>query len=150
MDWIRLSVEDLESALNKNQLDLLKAESAKNSNRDYVTEILNSTVALVRANIAASGANYLDVDHARIPVELRDCVLRLAIESLQARFPSLEMSKIQTKQADFAHETLKSVANGTLPVSRPLMGVRTANPKKGIYGKRGSTNIATRKTMGGL
>lgn len=150
MNWIKLQVEDLCIVLNKNQLDLLNAELAKRPERDFASDILNSAVALARAKIASSGINTLDVDHSRIPLELRECVLRLAAESLQARIPALELSKSQLRQSDLARETLEKVERGILPVSRPFAGVKTANPRRGLSSGRGSTNKTTRKTLEGL
>ena len=80
MEWIRLTSEDLEYALNKPQLETLKAESLRNLKRDIAQDVLNTVVARIRAEISASGLNWLDADHSRIPYELRDCALRLAVE----------------------------------------------------------------------
>ncbi len=150
MNWIRLSAEDLESVLNNNQLALLKSEYAKKTDRDFVKDILDSTVALVRAHIAASGVNMLDIDHSRIPPELRECALRLALEKLQSRIPAFELTKIQERQSDYARGILEKVGSGAMPVCRPFAAVRTANPKKGISASRGSSNPVNRKSMEGI
>lgn len=150
MDWVKISEDDLESVLNKRQLELIESQAGKCSERNFVIDALNSAVALVRTNIAASGVNMLDMDHSRIPPELKECTLLLALESLQARIGVLELSKLQQKRAESAHTLLGDVASGRIPVSRPIVGVRTASRKKGISSGKGSTNTFTRKTMLGL
>ncbi len=149
MDWIRLSADDLESALNKPQLDILKAQALRGDGRDIALDVIGNIVARVRAEIAASGINYLDTDHSRIPPELKDCALRLAVEALQVRVPSMEISASQSRQAAAARETLLRVASGELPVSRPLMAIRTAS-KKGVKCGRNSATISSRKSLGML
>ena len=149
MDWIILKTSDLECVLNKPQLDVLKAQSFKTPGRDPAAEILDSTTVRIRAEIAASGVNSIDPDHARIPPELKECALRLAAESLQTRVPQMELTDHQRKLADVAREMLARVARGELPVSAPRFGIRTANVKKGAY-FGASARIATRKTTEGL
>ena len=100
MDWIKLTTKDLECVLNKPQLDILKAQSLRSPDVDIAFEVISNIVARVRAEIAVSGLNSLDADHSRIPLELKDCALRLCIELLQARLPSMELSKQQIKYAD--------------------------------------------------
>lgn len=149
MEWIKLAPEDLEYALNKPQLETLKAESLRNLKRNIAQDVIDSIVARVRAEIAASGLNALDADHSRIPYELRDCALRLAVEALHLRVPSIEMSAAQSKHADLARETLLRIATGQLPVSRPLVAVRTASAKRSVYSKSSPRKI-TRATTEGL
>lgn len=149
MEWIRLTSEDLEYALNKPQLETLKAESLRNLKRDIAQDVLNTVVARIRAEISASGLNCLDADHSRIPYELRDCALRLAVEALHLRVPSIEISALQSKHADLARETLLRIATGQLPVSRPTAAVRTASAKRSVYSKS-APRKATRSTTEGL
>ena len=149
MDWIKLTSEDLEYALNKPQLETLKAESLRNLKRNISQDVLDSVVARIRAEIAASGLNALDADHSRIPYELRDCALRLAVEALHLRVPSIEMSAAQSKHADLARETLLRIATGKRPVSRPALAVRTASAKRSVYSKSSPRKI-TRATTEGL
>lgn len=149
MDWIRIFPEDLEEALNKPQLDTLKAESLKSLKRDISADIISTIVARIRAEIATSGLNALDADHSRIPPELKDCALRLAIESLHLRVPAIEISQMQAKHADIARETLARISRGELVVTRPRIGVKTANPRKGVYSDASKRNT-TRKTMKGI
>ena len=82
----------------------------------------------------------LDADHSRIPPELKECALRLAVESLHLRVPSIEMSQSQQKHADIARETLLRVSRGELPVSRPIFGISTGDSRKGV-----SSGAAPRK-----
>ncbi len=149
MDWIKIFPEDLEEALNKPQLDTLKAESLKSLKRDISTDIISTIVAKIRAEIATSGLNELDTDHSRIPPELKECALRLAVESLHLRVPSIELSAMQAKHADIARETLARIARGELVVSRPSFGVKTANPRRGFFAAAPARK-ATRKTTEGL
>ena len=146
MDWIKLTTKDLECVLNKPQLDILKAQALRSPDMDIAFEVISNIVARIRAEIAVSGLNSLDADHSRIPLELKDCALRLCVESLQARLPSMELSKLQIIYADDARETLVRVASGELPVSRPLFSISTATAKKGISSSA-SKKISTRKTM---
>lgn len=149
MDWITLKTSDIECVLNKPQLDILKAQSLKTPGRDIAAETLDSIAVRIRAEIGASGLNLLDPDHSRIPPELKECALRLAAESLQTRLPQMELSERQCKLADNARETLERIARGELPVSTPLVGIRTGLPKKGAsFGA--SKRIATRNSTKGL
>ena len=102
-----------------------------------------------KRQISASGLNCLDADHSRIPYELRDCALRLAVEALHLRVPSIEISALQSKHADLARETLLRIATGQLPVSRPTAAVRTASAKRSVYSKS-APRKATRATTEGL
>lgn len=149
MDWIKLESEDLECALNKPQLEILKAQILRSPARDVARDVLDSVIARVRAEIAASGLNMLDTDHSRIPPELRECVLRLAVEALQLRVPNMELTAAQTKHADFARQTLIRVATGELPISRPLVAIRLSSPKRGFFGKS-ANRVATRKSLENL
>lgn len=149
MDWIILTPQDLECALNKPQLDILKAEAIRSLNRDISQDIISGIVARIRAEVAASGLNILDTDHSRIPAELKDCAIRLAIEALQLRIPSMEISDAQSRQADIARETLLRVASGELPVSRPVFGVRSSTKRKGVS-SGAAKRMADRKSMEGI
>jgi len=149
MDWISLSPADLECALNKPQLEILKAQYLQSPNRDAAVDIIASVTARIRVEIVAGGTGALDADHSRIPPELKECALRLAVESLQLRVPSMEITQAQQKHADIARQTLARVAAGELPVSRPEYPIRTAWRRKGaVCGS--SERQATRKTMKGL
>lgn len=149
MEWIKIFPEDLEEALNKPQLDTLKAEAFKSRKRDISVDIIATVIARIRVEIATSGLNALDADHSKIPPELKDCALRLAVESLHLRVPSIEISDMQKKHADIARETLARIARGELVVSRPLDGVKTARPRCGVSAASATRN-ASRKTMEGI
>ena len=149
MDWIKLKSSDLELVLNKPQLEILKAESLRSAGRDIAAESLDSVVLRIRAEIAASGFNSLDPDHSRIPPELKECALRLAIEGLQVRLPQMELSQMQIRHADYARELLMRVSLGKLPISRPQYSIRTASRKKDVaYGS--AAKNATRDSMKGI
>jgi len=149
MDWIKITPADLESALNKNQLDILKAQSLQSPGRDAVEDVISNVVARIRAEVASSGLNAVDVDHARIPPELKECALRLAVEALHLRVPSIALSEYQIKHADLARQILSRAASGDFAVSAPIFGVRTGNAKKGVSAGSQKRD-ATRKTMGNL
>ena len=149
MEWIKIFPEDLEAALNKPQLDTLKAESLKSLKRDISFDIISSITAKIRAEIATSGLNAIDCDHSKIPPELRECALRLCVEALHLRVPSIEISQMQSRHADIARETLLRIAKGELAVTRPRDGVKTANPRKGISASSTARN-ASRRNMEGL
>ena len=149
MDWIKLTTQDLESALNKPQLDILKAQALRSPDVDIAFEVISNIVARIRAEIAVSGLNLLDADHSRIPFELKDCALRLCVEALQLRIPTMEISKMQSKHADLARVTLLRVARGELPVSRPLFSISTASVKKGISSSS-AKKVSTRENMKGI
>lgn len=126
MDWIILTERDLFDLLNKSQLDMLKAEAVKTNDSGICNRIIDMIVSRIRAEIAASGVNMLDCNYAKIPPELRETALRLALEALQTRLPELELSPAQIRAADYAREILARVAEGKLPVSRPTNGIKTA------------------------
>lgn len=149
MDWIKITTKDLECALNKPQLEILKAQSLRSPDMDIAFEVISNIIARIRAEIAVSGVNSLDADHSRIPLELKETALRLCVEALQIRLPAIELSKLQIKHADIARNTLLRVASGELPVSRPLFSISTASHKKGIT-SGSSQRVATRKSMKGI
>ena len=149
MDWIKITTEDLECALNKPQLEILKAQRLRSPGRDIAFEVISNIVARIRAEIAASGLNSLDADHSRIPPELKEPALRLCVEALQARIASMELSKSQTRLAEAARNTLERVARGELPVSRPICAIRTASPKKG-FSAGAARRLSTRETTEGI
>lgn len=149
MDWIKITTKDLEYALNKPQLEILKAQSLRSPDTDIVFEVISNIVARIRAEIAVSGLNLLDADHSRIPFELKECALRLCVEALQMRLPSMELTNAQIKHSDLARETLTRVARGELPISRPLFSISTGSSKKGITSSS-AKKVATRKSMKGL
>ena len=138
----------MQCALNKNQLDALKAEAVRSANASICTKILELTVSKIRAEIAASGINMLDENYAKIPPELKECALRLAMESLQTRVPSMELSKSQTRAIDAAYATLERVAAGKLPVSTPERGVKTARKHAIAHGA--APRLAGRNSTRGL
>lgn len=148
MDWIKIKNSDLDNVLSKPQLAVLKAAALSTPGRDAAAEAISSAIARIRAEIAASGVNTLDVDHSKIPRELKDCALVLAVEILAARLGDFKISDALSKRADEARATLLRIADGSLPVSRPLFGIAGARPKGFEYG-RGS-KAATSKSLEGL
>ncbi len=147
MEWITLSPEDLEEALNKPQLEKLKAQPLRSDGVDIVGKILESVTSRIRLEISASGLNFLDKNHSKIPPELRDCAARLAVEALTARIPAIEITPSQQKRADDSRSLLLRIASGELPVSVPKFPVASARTKKGTTSSA-SKRIATRKSMG--
>ncbi|MFI3290564.1 MAG: hypothetical protein R3Y46_01645 [Opitutales bacterium] len=133
MNWTKITQQDLENALNKNQVELLKAEELKSAGSPISEEIISMIVAEIRAKIASYPANFLDYDHAKIPKELKLCALRLAIEALQSRLPSMEMTAQQKKMADISRTALEEIYTGKICVSHPDKAIKTASEKKGAY-----------------
>ena len=144
MNWTTITENDLLCALNKNQLDLLKSEAMHRNDTSMCVKVIELVVSRIRAEIAASGINMLDKDYAKIPLELKDCALKLAIEALQTRMDCFEISSAQQRAADNAREILARVASGKLPVSRPRNGIKTARKHSIAYG--GSQRKITRNT----
>ncbi|MBO5254550.1 MAG: hypothetical protein J6B07_01850 [Opitutales bacterium] len=134
--WIKITEQDLQIALNKTQLDLLKAEAIKTANTSICTNIIELVVSRIRAEIAASGVNMLDIDYARIPPELKECALRLAIESLHVRIPAIELSQAQIRAIEDSKEILSRVATGKLPISIPTNAIKTARKHTISHGVR--------------
>lgn len=148
MDWIKIKNSDLECVLNKTQLALLKSSYLTNAGHDVVSDIIASVVARIRAEIAASGINMLDCDHSKIPYELKECALNLALESLQARLPDLKMPEVISKKADEARAILIRIAEGKLPMSKPLYSIKGAQPRGVYFGK--SSQTINSKSLNGL
>ncbi|MBO5780880.1 MAG: hypothetical protein J6R08_00240 [Opitutales bacterium] len=149
MNWIKITHQDLEIVLNKSQLEILKAAEFASPGRDIAESVISMAVSRIRAEISAGQANFLDPDHSRIPPELKECALSLALEALQARLPDMPMPSSISKRADLARETLARVAEGELPVSQPLYGIKTAR-KKGVSLLKSRRQNFSSKTMEGL
>lgn len=149
MSWIKINAVDLEEILNKPQIDILKARTFSSKGGDPASRAIESAVARVRMEVSASGLNALDIDHSRVPQELKEVALRLAVESLMIRIPAMEISASQQRAADEAREILRRVASGELPISRPAISVSSASAKKGISHKA-SKKIAGRDKLKGL
>ena len=126
INWTTLTEDDLLCALNKPQLDLLKAEAIQTNHASLCSKIIELVVSRIRAEITASGINMLDENYAKIPPELKECAIRLAIESLHVRVPSIELTQAQIRAIDDAKEILTRVAIGKLPVSVSKNPVKTA------------------------
>jgi len=150
MTWITLTGADLEDALNKPQLDILKSARLRSPTRNVAEEALASVVSRIRAEIAASGLNNLDQNHAKIPPELRGCALCLAVESLQLRVPTMEPSAAQEKHADLAREMLLRVAEGKLPISKPDDPIAGGLGRKGASVVKKRASSASSETLKGL
>lgn len=149
MDWIYVKNSDLECLLNKPQLDMLKAASLASAGHDITKDIISSVVTRIRAEIAAGGISRLSEDHSKIPPELKECALALALEMLQSRIPDMPMPEAVLRRAENARETLLRISSGSLPVSSPLYGISTAS-RKAVYAKRQRVQNFTSKTMQGL
>ncbi|MBR6389153.1 MAG: hypothetical protein IKS15_03440 [Opitutales bacterium] len=149
MNWIRITHSDLELVLNKPQLEILKAAELASPGRDIAESTISSVVSRVRAEISAGQINALDADHLKIPPELKDCALCLALEALQARIPDMPMPQAISRRADLARETLQRVADGRLPVTPPICGIKTAKAKGARVVKSRRQNFSS-KTMEGL
>ena len=141
MKWITLTPADLESALNKPQLDILKSSRLGLNGID--AEVIGLIVSRIRAEIAASEINFLDEDHSTIPPELKECAVRLAVEALQLRIPSMELSEAQKRHADYARQTLQRVAESKLPVCRPEHPISTGLSRKSAATLRSRSSSAT-------
>jgi len=150
MNWIKITHKDLECALNKAQLDILNAQSFKSAGNPIEEEIIASITAMIRAEICANELNLVDEDHAKIPPELKGAAVRLCVEALQIRIPSIEMTNYQLKQADEARKLLERAANGSLPISRPISGIRTANYRKSIKIVKKRNSLTNSESMKGL
>ncbi len=149
MNWVKITNKDLEYALNKPQLETLKAEALRSPEHDIAFEVISNVTSRVRAEIATSGLYTLDADHSKIPQELKEAAIRLCVEALQLRLPSMEFSQTQARQADLARELLLRVAQGTFSISRPIFGIKTGTSKKGFFASTSKRNI-TRKTTNGI
>lgn len=148
MNWTRITEEDLECVLNKTQLDLLKSEAVRRNNASIAAKAIELAVSRIRAEIAASGVNMLDEDYAKIPPELRECGMRLAVDILQSRIPSLELSQSQLRAIESSNEILRRVAAGELPVVRPRRGIKTA--RKYAVDHKASERRITRVSTEGM
>ena len=149
MKWISIKNSDLESALNKPQLDVLKAAALSSPNKDAAADIISSITTRIRAEVAACEKNTLDPDHSTIPPELKECALSLILEALVARIPSMKFGDAIEKRAIYARETLVKVACCELPVTRPVGGIRVSG-KKGISICHTRGNRISRTSMEGL
>ncbi len=149
MKWIKINHQDLELVLNKNQLEVLKASEFSSAGHDITSGIISSVTSRIRAEISAGQINYLDPDHSKIPPELKDCALSLILENLQARIPDMPMPTSIAKRADLARETLLRVAEGKLPISQPIYGIKTAKQKSGVVLKSRKQNFSS-QTLSGL
>ncbi len=133
MNWTKITSQDLISALNKTQADILKAEDLKSAGKAVSEEIIAMIVSEIRAKIASYSGNFLDYDHAKIPKELKLAALRLSIEALQSRIPSMEMTAQQKKMADISRSQLENIYTGMLSVSHPDDPIRVGREKKGVF-----------------
>ncbi len=131
MKWNRISAGDLESALNKNQLEILKSQSLASAGRSVCDEIISLVCAEIRAAVANAN-RYIDEDHLKIPEELRLSGIRLCVEALQTRLSGMELTAQQIKLADIARQTIEKVAMGKFAVSSPDCPVQTAFEKKSV------------------
>ncbi len=148
MKWISITPADLESALNKPQLEILKSSRLGLNGVD--AEVIGLIVSRIRAEIASSEVNFLDEDHSTIPPELKECALRLAVEALQLRIPSMELSDAQKRHADYARDTLLRVAESKLYISRPEHPISTGLSKKSAATLRHRRPVATGESLRGL
>ena len=139
----------MELALNKPQLEILRAAELASPGRDIAEDAIAAVVSRIRAEISAGQISLLDADHSRIPPELKECAISLAVEALQTRLPDMPMPQPISKRADLARETLMRVAEGRLPVSRPICGIKTARAKDAKIVKNRRQNF-TSNTMEGL
>lgn len=140
----------MECALNKPQIEILKSARLKTKERSIEDEILSNITAEIRAEIAASDLNFLDANHSKIPPELKECALRLAVERLILRMPNMEISALQEKHADIARQTLRRIALSELPISRPANGVRTGDSKKSANVLHKRERKINSENLGGL
>lgn len=131
MKWNRIYAADLESALNKNQLEILKSQSLASAGRSICDEIISLVCAEIRAAVANAN-RYIDEDHLKIPNELKLAAIRLCVEALQARLSGMELTAQQIKLADIARQTIEKVAMGKFLVSSPDIPVQTAFEKKSV------------------
>lgn len=149
MDWITINSADLECALNKPQLETLKAECLKSAGHDILQDIISSVVSRIRAEITSGPSTKLSAEHSKIPHELKDCALSLALEMLQVRIPDIQMPESIQRRADEARRTLLRVAEGSLRVSSPIYGVSGAC-KKSLYAKSNRIPNFSANSMEGL
>lgn len=149
MNWIKITNADLEQVLNKGQLDILKAAEFASAGRDIVGDIIASAVARIRAEVAACSMNTLDADHLKIPFELKECALNLALEALQSRLPTLNLGDSIDRRAELARQTLLRVAKGELPVAQAIYGIRSAQ-KTGLAVCKFRKNKISKSSMEGL
>ena len=109
MKWNRISAGDLESALNKNQLEILKSQSLASAGHSVCDEIISLVCAEIRAAVANAN-RYIDEDHLKIPEELRLSGIRLCVEALQTRLSGMEPDcPVQTA---FEKKSVKHFARG--------------------------------------
>lgn len=103
-NWIHINEKSVSHYLLPIQLQALRQHS------DPLNEIIDDTIARVRAEIQSNPNNPLSSDPSLIPIELKIATCHLIIEALQSRIPNLKLTEDQIRNANNARTLLKRVA----------------------------------------
>lgn len=108
--WKALTIDDLKSALNSDELDLYSKHAADVDVPDRAPEILEQVVAQVRADIASCERNQLSTDETLIPEGYHANALAIARYRLLSTIPYCEISEARAEEYKMAVKFFDSVA----------------------------------------
>lgn len=110
MAWKTITVADLKSALNAEELDIYSTHSADATNPSRADEIVTAVIQQVRGDIASCERNRLSLDSALIPEGYVTNALAIARYRLLSTLPYCTISDSRTKEYDTAIKFFDSVA----------------------------------------
>lgn len=108
--WKPLTIDDLKSALNSEELETYSTHAADAGVPDRAPEILEQVVAQVRADIASCTRNRLSRDETLLPEGFHAHALAIARYRLLATLPYMEISEARTEEYRAALKFFDSVA----------------------------------------
>lgn len=136
--WITVTIQDVYDYLVAAQVDACNTAALGSGQTDRITEILADAQNRVRMKVNSHVTNVVSSTPETIPPELRWCVCYLAIESLQAAIPGLELEKNQRDAIERAYRALDRVADGRDLVTIPTDPMVPSEVQKG-----GSAQVAS-------
>lgn len=148
--WITVTKADVYNYLVAPQVDACDSAALGAGQTDRFTEIIADAQLRVRMKVNSNTTNVVSATPEAIPPELRWACCMLAIESLQAAIPGLDLDKNQRDEIQRAYQQLDRVADGrdlvTIPTDPEVPGeVQKGPPAQVVTSSRRTVTACTMK-----
>lgn len=149
--WITITAEDLNDYQVGAQVEALRTAALADNQADPFDNIAADVITRMRAEIQGHPSNRVSATAGTIPPDLKWVGCWLILEAMQTRLPGLELTEEQKRMIDDAHDYLKRVAKGEVPIETPNDPIAaTVQTSSGIYVANSSTKAAGRNNLSGL
>lgn len=150
MNWIVITVSDLENYLVADQVEAIRTAALGEGQTDRFTEVMPAVASRIRSEIQAGGQHVSLVANS-IPDSLKMTGCLLIIEAIQGGIPGLSLSEDQRTTIRDARDYLKRISTGDIKVEMPDDAApNNTQSAGGATVVRSTSSRMTREKLSGL